>query len=352
MTKSPFLCLALFLLLAQAASRAAAETISENIVFLEKTGTACLLYKTNRSNYPHYSIYFKKEAGMANPEDHFADYLYVYPNTYAWDTQREAGFDLFNIEQGSYATLSRLDLGPQLQISKEGRYTFNSWDGISKTPDGHYGAWNAPDNFHQYAYVWVVPENFEVLTYSCNRPGEWVQRHNTLAYYGKNVNDLTFTITYQPRLQHTFNTLSERLKDERQIAVANQHDGIKLTLEETVLFPSGSSELSAKGRVVLDKVAEILANREGETIIIAGHTDNIPITGQLAKTYATNWELAAARSLAVVHYFIDQGVAADRLESRSYGAQRPRASNETGAGRAKNRRIEIMVIKKTAEEDD
>ena len=82
-----------------------------------------------------------------------------------------------------------------------------------------------------------------------------------------------------------------------------------------------------------------------KNIRVEGHTDNVPIVSSLKKVYPTNWELGAARATTVVRFFQEKtGIDPLRLSAVSYGQYRPVASNKTGAGRAQNRRIEIILI--------
>lgn len=78
------------------------------------------------------------------------------------------------------------------------------------------------------------------------------------------------------------------------------------------------------------------------TIIAEGHTDNVPIHTQ---QYNSNWELSSARSFSVIYYFINKGMAPGRLVAHGLGEFRPAYSNETETERARNRRIEITVVR-------
>ncbi|MBW2570023.1 MAG: hypothetical protein JRE47_11845, partial [Deltaproteobacteria bacterium] len=98
----------------------------------------------------------------------------------------------------SFAGMERVELEAGLQVTEDGVYNFSNCRNKVKTPDGHYGLWNSPDNFEKIAYSWVFPANLEPIEYKANREGKWVHRHNTITYYGSNVNNLEFQITYRP----------------------------------------------------------------------------------------------------------------------------------------------------------
>ena len=82
---------------------------------------------------------------------------------------------------------------------------------------------------------------------------------------------------------------------------------------------------------------------------MGGHTDNLPIRGGLARRYPSNWELSAARAIAVVQRLEAQGIPPGRLSATGYAFHRPVADNATAVGRARNRRIEILMSRKRGE---
>ncbi len=311
--------------------------VKETVWFLKEDGHQYLSYSTVRTDSPSYDLYLDKAASLE-------DYLYIFPNAYRWDTESDPQANILHFPQSDYATISLGELDARVSVDEEGVYRFESWDGKQRG-DGHFGYWTRPEDFSQFVYVWVLPAHFEFVSYQSNRDGEWVQRHNTLAYYGNQVNDLTFTIHYRPRSHATFAAVRASLQDERDaVELVQQEGGVRLTLAETVLFPSGSSRLTARGKKVLVRIVKGILSREGVRVVVSGHSDNIPINKRLKGKYASNWELSAARSLAVVHELEQAGIGGTRLEARAFGPHRPRASNETAAGRAQNRRIELELI--------
>jgi flagellar motor protein MotB len=329
----------------------ALQVISEKIIFLNEDGEAYVRYDTTRTSSPSYEIWFNK-ADSQHPEQYLKDYLYIYPDEYNWDTTSNPEYDLMKIASGSYATLiqGKLDNKAEVSVSEDGVYTYSNWDGKTRTADKHYGIWNNPDNFSQLVYAWVFPQNFNIISYQANQKGKWVKRNNTITYYGKNVNDLVFDIKYQPRSSSMYKELLKAInekelgKEKQQIQLEQGARGLKITLAATVLFSSGSSELSDSGEDILLRLSKALSKRDDINIIIEGHSDDVAIKGDLAKKYKTNWELSAARSLTVLHYMAIHNVSESRLESRAHGSLRPVASNKTEQGRSKNRRIEIVLV--------
>lgn len=321
------------------ASAMAAPSAKETLIFLQEDGRSYITYNTARTSASAYSLYLDKDASLER-------YWYINPNDFRWD---ESGAELnaLRFPEGEYATLFSSRFETEVQVDETGIYHFRSWDG-SVREDGHFGMWTSPQNFGQFVYVWIFPKNFEVISYRSNRAGEWVQRHNTLAYYGKEVNDLAFEIDYRLRSQEAYEQLQASLAGESDttgaITVEQRQHGVTVTLAETLLFPPGSSELSERGKRVLTRLAGRLQRLPELDIVVGGHSDSSPIGGRLQREYATNWELSAARSLVVVRHLQQAGIEGERLEGRAYGEFRPIASNETAEGRAQNRRIEIELF--------
>ena len=100
---------------------------------------------------------------------------------------------------------------------------------------------------------------------------------------------------------------------------------------------------AAKNSLIIGVSATILATVQDRRIDVEGHTDNVPLTGELAKTFPTNWELSAARSTNVVRYLEENGVDPRRLAAVAKSMHRPVAQNNTPRGRQLNRRIEIVL---------
>jgi chemotaxis protein MotB len=119
--------------------------------------------------------------------------------------------------------------------------------------------------------------------------------------------------------------------------------GIQLILNDELLFTSGSARLTPQGVALLKRVARIIGPLD-RRIRVEGHTDNVPIS---TERYPSNWELSTARAVQVVKYLSRYGhIPAANLSAAGYGASRPRAVNDSQSGRAKNRRVEIILQQK------
>ena len=130
-----------------------------------------------------------------------------------------------------------------------------------------------------------------------------------------------------------------------QAVVETSETEVTVGLSSDVTFASGEAVLSDAGRSALEKAGAILAKLPN-AIRIEGHTDSVPMRGG---RYPTNWHLSAARAQSVVRLLIAAGVDARRMQVIGFSDTRPRAENDTADGRAKNRRIEIKIMKKVTE---
>lgn len=118
--------------------------------------------------------------------------------------------------------------------------------------------------------------------------------------------------------------------------------GLLIKLSDTVLFDVGKADLSPKSKEILDGLADILFD-SNKHIKVEGHTDNVPIN---TARYPSNWHLSTDRSTNVIIYWISKYPdISQRLSAAGYGEYRPVASNSAPEGRAKNRRVEIIVLR-------
>jgi flagellar motor protein MotB len=123
-----------------------------------------------------------------------------------------------------------------------------------------------------------------------------------------------------------------------------------LEIASSAFFGSGSADLSESGRSILRDVADELKSTQydGYQIVVEGHTDDTPIA---TAHFSSNWELSTARAAAVVHFFLDQGLPANRLHAAGYAETRPKVANRDADGnaipenQALNRRVVIRLEK-------
>lgn len=128
-------------------------------------------------------------------------------------------------------------------------------------------------------------------------------------------------------------------RDSVETVVARRGLVVRL-LTDRVLFDSGLATLKAEGLPLLAQIGTLLALERRHPITVEGHTDDVPIN---TSQYASNWELSTARATAVVRHLIGRGVPARRFGAAGYADLHPLATNGTEGGRARNRRVEIVL---------
>jgi chemotaxis protein MotB len=131
------------------------------------------------------------------------------------------------------------------------------------------------------------------------------------------------------------------LVDAGKLSVKVINGKMTVGLASDVLFPSGSSRLSAAGTLAVKEVTGLLISLQGRKYQIEGHTDNVPIK---TSVFPSNWELASARATSVLDLMLENGMPAERVSAASYSDTQPIASNDTPEKRAANRRIAIVIV--------
>ncbi|HXX70303.1 MAG TPA: OmpA family protein [Polyangiaceae bacterium] len=141
----------------------------------------------------------------------------------------------------------------------------------------------------------------------------------------------------------------KRMIDAGRLKVTTRHGRVVLQLHNDVLFDPGEAEVKSDGKQTLAEVAGTLRSLSAKRFQVAGHTDSEPLTPATKTKYPTNWELSAARAIAVVKLLVQSGVDPGILSAAGYGPYDPIASNAAAEGRSKNRRIEITLMPNVAQ---
>ena len=142
----------------------------------------------------------------------------------------------------------------------------------------------------------------------------------------------------------TFRSLIERFRsmiESGRLRVRIVRNRMVVELPTGILFDSARSELKEEGLATLNEVTAVLQEIDNREFQIAGHTDNLPIHN---RRFSDNWELSTARAVTVALHMISQGVPANRISAAGHADTQPVASNDDEAGRAQNRRIEIVLL--------
>jgi len=138
-------------------------------------------------------------------------------------------------------------------------------------------------------------------------------------------------------------TISEALVSFKadELSVTVKDGNVYVSLEEKLLFKSGSAEVDPKGKLALGKLAGVLNNTKDITMMIEGHTDNVPIK---SLKFEDNWALSTERALSIVRILSkENGFDSKRIIASGRGEFHPIKLNETVSGRASNRRTEIIL---------
>jgi len=128
------------------------------------------------------------------------------------------------------------------------------------------------------------------------------------------------------------------------LETALTEDGLMIRIRDSALFPSGSAELLPESRVLALAIDKILLQVQ-QNIIISGYTDNIPIN---TYEFPTNWDLSSKRALNFMKFILSQDpqLKPEKFSAIGYGEYRPIVPNDTDVNRAKNRRVEIQIVRK------
>ena len=125
------------------------------------------------------------------------------------------------------------------------------------------------------------------------------------------------------------------------IKIREEDRGIVLQVDESILFDSGKADIKPNSIPVLDTIATIIKQTDNE-IVAEGNTDNVPVNNA---QYRSNWELSTERALSIVKYLIEKkDINPNRISLKGYGEFNPIAPNDTDANKAKNRRVDILVV--------
>ena len=129
--------------------------------------------------------------------------------------------------------------------------------------------------------------------------------------------------------------------DGDELTTEIKNGKIYISMSDKLMFQSGKANVQEKGKEALKALAGVLTKNKEFQILVEGHTDNVPIkTAQ----YSDNWDLSVARATSMVRILQDEhNLSPDRLTASGRGEYEPKASNETAAGKAKNRRTEIIL---------
>lgn len=135
---------------------------------------------------------------------------------------------------------------------------------------------------------------------------------------------------------------------EGKIQVIQTSRGIRIDIQDNLLFSAGSADLSTAANAIISEIVPLIKDNQRK-IQVEGHTDNTPIHNT---TFFSNWELSAVRASSVVRLLSALGISEQRLSATGLGASQPISENETESGRAKNRRVSIIITYEVPTQED
>jgi|Deesub1362A_J573_1020465.scaffolds.fasta_scaffold00087_82 chemotaxis protein MotB len=142
-------------------------------------------------------------------------------------------------------------------------------------------------------------------------------------------------------IEKKFKSVIDAFPAQKGIRIRRDERGVVVSLGEQVLFEVGKADIKEEAIPVLTALASVIEELPNN-VIIEGHTDSVPIHNS---KYASNWELSTARATSVLSYLLkNYNLSPERFSAAGYGEFRPIAPNETPEGRAKNRRVDIVIV--------
>jgi chemotaxis protein MotB len=166
---------------------------------------------------------------------------------------------------------------------------------------------------------------------------------NDLEEREKKVNELEKLISDKDSVMTAMkNSISKALLGftDEELTVEKKNGKIYVSMNNKLLFRSGSTTVDAKGVEALKQLAKVISKHDDFDLMIEGHTDNVPVkSGRMED----NWDLSVLRATSIVRILQENGVSQDRMIPSGRGEFMPKASNTTPEGRAQNRRIEIIL---------
>jgi len=177
-----------------------------------------------------------------------------------------------------------------------------------------------------------------------NYPSETIPQENTKGNSNEKVNKGNGE-TSQKELKEVQEKVDQYIKKNKlqgSLKTELTDEGLLITITNDVLFDSGSAIVRTTERSIATQISNLLISNPPLSVIISGHTDNIPIKNEL---FQDNWDLSVTRAVNFMKIMLEnKKLKPQSFSAKGYGEYKPIASNHTNKGRAKNRRVEILVL--------
>lgn len=160
------------------------------------------------------------------------------------------------------------------------------------------------------------------------------------------------TALEEDTMNHIKEVLDQKSEEDGysdKVEIVLDAEGLAISIQDAVLFNSGDDKLVSDSSPLLSEISNMLTGLDNN-IKIVGHTDNLPISNE---RFRSNWDLSAMRAITVMNFLANSGnMNPEKFSIQGYGEYKPKFDNSTEAGRAKNRRVEILVIRKYQQQPD
>jgi len=275
---------------------------------------------------------------------------YIKPSGYNWIKNKYNGKieDVLSFENtNNYAYLERINLKNDLSLSRM-KDNKNEWFMII---DGGACIGDNCKNDENIISV-VVPKKFKISGYESfedklgkyefNKNGDFKIIDNTVTLYSKNIKGTYMKLWIQDLTSSSeiYNDVAQSLEKFSEISVYKSDTETKIVMPMDNVFASGKAEANQTGKEWLKALSVTLRNKNYKEIRVEGHTDNIPIKG----AYPSNWELSSARASSSVRFMLENGIEVNKIAAIGYADTKPLVDNNTDSNRAKNRRVEIIIV--------
>jgi chemotaxis protein MotB len=174
-----------------------------------------------------------------------------------------------------------------------------------------------------------------------SRNSELAALSNKLHEAEERIAELAKEKTEVVKTQQSLEDEMRKALESKDVTISELKGKLTVNILDRILFDSGEADLKPEGQQILEKIAGVLSQHTNRQVHVIGHTDNVPIH----RKYASNWELSTARATAAVRFLQERASVDPRhLGAVGYGEFHPIAANATAEGRAKNRRIEVVIL--------
>ena len=152
--------------------------------------------------------------------------------------------------------------------------------------------------------------------------------------------------TMRPKIFNEMESMLHSTSLSESVELDSVGDQINLQIDGRYLFDSGRAQLKDGARVIFNNLTQLFRDNPDYRITIRGHTDDLPID---TPAFPSNWELSAVRATTVLRYFIQQGIDPERMSATGFADFIPLVPNNSPENRARNRRVEFVLEKETAD---